>query len=133
MYFQNPPTHAYCAQSSISCFLRSFCETGIFRLHRRLFPHCFQGARHKNHPNPEHIISAQAIITKAQMLALSPISFTFIPNIDEAVLIGIKMNARTVTVKIRLLVAWEMRVRDQAPNTHVKLRSCFLRVPSLRP
>ena len=67
------------------------------------------------------------------MLALSPISFTFIPNIDEAVLIGIKMNARTVTVKIRLLVAWEMRVRDQAPDTHVKLRSCFLLVPSLRP
>ena len=44
------------------------------------------------------------MITKAQMLALSPISFTFIPNIEEAVLIGMKMNARTVTIEIRLLV-----------------------------
>jgi hypothetical protein len=87
----------------MSCFRRSFCETGIFKVHRRLLPHCFQGARHKNHPNPEHIVRAQAMITKAQMLALSPISFTFIPNIDEAVLIGMKMNARMVTIEDRLL------------------------------
>jgi len=107
MYNQKPSTHAYCAQSSISRFLRSFCETGIFKLHRRLFPHCFQGARHKNHPNPEHIVNAQAIITNAQMLALSPISFTFIPKIDEAVLIGMKMKARTVTIVDRWSVIWE--------------------------
>jgi len=37
------------------------------------------------------------MITKAQMLVLSPISFTFMPKIDEAVLMGMKMNARMVT------------------------------------
>jgi hypothetical protein len=41
------------------------------------------------------------MITKAQILALSPISFTFMPKIEEAVLIGMKMKARMVTTKRR--------------------------------
>jgi hypothetical protein len=44
------------------------------------------------------------MITKAQMLALSPISFTFMPNIDDAVLIGMNMKARMVTIEDRVLV-----------------------------
>ena len=39
------------------------------------------------------------MITNAQILALSPISLTFMPKIDEAVLIGMKMNARMVTAE----------------------------------
>jgi hypothetical protein len=89
------PTHTRHSKLSFSRF---FCETGILRSARTLRPHRLQGACHKNQPKPEHAVKAHAMITKAQILALSPISFTFMPNIDEAVLIGMKMNARTVTV-----------------------------------
>jgi len=119
---------------------------GIFRLHRRPCAHFFHGARHKNQPKPEHADSTPAMITKAQMLALSPISFTFMPKIDEAVLMGMKMNARTVTIEGRLSarrgearrqaadnsLAMALRLSSSALLDTLRLRSsCSLLISSL--
>jgi hypothetical protein len=133
MYNQTSPTHTYCAESSISCFLRSFCDTGIFSSHRSLLPHVFQGARHKTQPRPEPTDRAHAMITNAQTLVLSPISLTFMPKIEEAVLIGMKINARMVTMGSQLSAWRKENPSRRMAGTHLQLRSCFLRVRPLRP